>query len=846
MKSKTARSLVTLLFLGLFLAAGLWLADALEEGTLPFRQGASSPGGPTFTPPAGTIDGTRRLRLEPTDARSEIIFATGGAVPTRTVGTLYQHPLLLDAAAPGVTVVRAREILGDDLGPVETASYVVGLDHSLPVLSLAVDPVDLWDAERGLLAHAWQRGPAWERPVDLTYVDGERTFAAPAGLRVHGSERFDVPKQSFRLYFRGEYGPTRLEQSLFSGHPTLEVESYDRLLLQAGDRTGRWTLLEEELLSQVATAVGGRATQGRFVLLFLNGEAWGIYRLSERIDDAFVEDNFGIQSADLIRDGDVEEGDEEHWEALVDWVATHDLSEAENLDYVAARIDLEDFTDYAILQSYFGFPAERFSAVRDRSGGRWFWLYGGWRAGWTPSLAPDETLLALPPDEADLALLLHKLLENAGYRERFVRRLTDLLNTSLSPEAMVARIDRLAATLAPDIHYETARWPAPTAWERNVEALREVARRRPGRLLAEAADALGLPGSTALTFDVTPATGGRIFIGGIAAPETPWTGTYFLESAVEVTAVPAPGYAFAGWENGLAGTTAAAITLTVEGPRSIAAQFVPIPADYPALQPNDVMINELWINDNGTRYRSLDGRPIVGDWLELRVTRPRTVDLRGWRITDNDTKTGTGEGSLIFPELDALAAVPRGTSILIIATEDSANAAYFGREDLNARDGQMVFYIGNGALDGITDPGFGIGTGNDNVVLLAPGPSPALGDDVGVDFVAEGSEVTPFSFGVLADGVVFEAPFSGLGADDGVLFTQDLHNDDGEVGWIVDPPASQTGDATGLEATNILTPGETNYRQRGPVPLSSILLGAALAGLGAAIVVVLLRIRREK
>jgi hypothetical protein len=845
MRSTAARSLVYLLLLGALLAAGLWLADALEEGVLPFQRTVTVPSGPVFSPPGGAYDETRRLRLEPTDARSKIIFATGGTVPTRTVGTLYQHPLLLDVAAPGVKVVRAREILGDDLGPVETASYVVGLDHTLPILSLVIDPIDLWDEKQGLLANTWQRGPAWERPVHLTYVDGERTFTALAGLRVHGSERFDAPKQSFRLYFRGEYGPTRLEQPLFPGHPTLEIESYDRLLLQAGDRTGRWTLFEEQLLSEVATAVGGRATQGRFVILFLNGELWGIYRLSERIDDAFVQDNFGIQSADLIRDGDIEEGDAEHWEALIDWVATHDLSDTQNLDYVAARIDLDDFTDYAILQSYFGFPAERFSAVRDRSGGRWFWLYGGWRDGWTPSLVPEATLLTLSPDEADLGLLLHRLLENPSYQRRFIARLTDLLNTALSPEAMLDRVDRLATTLTPDIAYETARWPAPTAWERNVDALREVTRRRPSLLRQEAIDALGLSGTAALSFDATPATGGRVFIGGIPTPESPWTGTYFLDSKVEVTAVPAPGYAFAGWENGLAGTTSAAITLTVEGPRSITAQFVPIPADYPALRPNDVIINELWINDDGTRYRGLDNRPIAGDWLELRVTRPRTVDLRGWRITDNDTKTGTGEGSIILPWIEALAAVPRGTTILIITTEDSANAAYFGQDDLDARDGRMILYVGNGTLDVTTDPGFGIGTGNDNVVLLAPGPSPARGDDVGVDFVAEGEEVTPFSFGVLADGVAFDAPFRGLGADDGALFTQDIHNDDGQTGWIVDPPARQTGDATGLDATNILTPGGANYRQRGRLPLSSILLGVVLAALTATIAVVLLRRARQ-
>jgi hypothetical protein len=257
-------------------------------------------------------------------------------------------------------------------------------------------------------------------------------------------------------------------------------------------------------------------------------------------------------------------------------------------------------------------------------------------------------------------------------------------------------------------------------------------------------------------------------------------------------------------------------------------------ADDPRLRPNDVIINEYWINDDGTAYASVGDHSIEGDWLELLVTRPRAVDLRGWRITDNDTKIGTSEGSIILPWLDAFAAVPRGTAILIIATENNANEAQFRRDDLDSSDGQMVFYVGNGHLDVTTDPGFNIGTDDDNLGLLAPGPGSSFADDVGVDFVAEGDVVTPLSFGVLADGVTFGAPFQGLGNDDGVVFTQSGDNDHGDVGWIVDPTSRQSGDDSRPGAANILSPGRLNYGQnRLSLPIG--VLGLLLIGLiGAA------------
>lgn len=855
-------STVYLLLLVAVLAAVLWLANALERGRQEFlHQGeTTNPEGErlTFSPPGGVYDHNLLLSIRPSDRpdrshrHAQIIFATGGHVPTLTVGTLYERPLLLDASVPSVVVVRARKVTNGVIGPVVSASYVVGVESALPILSIVADPPDLWDAERGILVNTWRRGREWERPVHVTYVDGNSGsgFEIPAGLRIHGSRRSDEPKRSFRLYFRNDYGAARLEYPLFSDHPYQDVQSYKRLLLQAGDRAGRWTLLDDQLLSDVAAEAGGRVAQGRFVLLFLNGEPWGIYRLSERIDRFFLEDNFGFRSVDLIRNGDVEEGDGQHWDALMDWLAIHDLADEANYAYIQTQIDVDDFTDYAILQMYFGFPADRFSAARPRVVGHWFWLYGGGLqqpgsgTGFALRGNLEPTLLRPSDDPDDLGLLLRSLLDNQVYRGRFVSRVADLLNTALAPATVESHVDRLAASLRPDIAYETARWSAPTDWEHNLAALHDLVQHRPDLLRQQIAHELGLRGTADLTFDVFPDGGGTIF-DGMSTATYPWSGVYFLDTEVQAIAVPASGYVFAGWEDGPAEIATTLITVTVDEPRTLRARFAPAPEDEQVLRPNDVIINEYWINDNATRYATVGNRPIEGDWLELLVTCPHTVDLRGWRITDNDTKTGTSEGSIILPQLEALAAVERGTVILIIVTESNANAAYFGQDDMDARDGQMVFYVGNGNLDVTTDPGFGIGTGDDNLVLLSPGPTSTFADDVGVDFVAEGGIVTPLSFGVLADGVTFETPFRGLGPDDGVLFTQRTNNDDGTVGWIADPPAHQSGDEVSLDATNILTPGALNYRQDRPVlRLDAVWL--FLAGLIIVMAALYLRARRDQ
>jgi len=106
---------------------------------------------------------------------------------------------------------------------------------------------------------------------------------------------------------------------------------------------------------------------------------------------------------------------------------------------------------------------------------------------------------------------------------------------------------------------------------------------------------------------------------------------------------------------------------------------------------------------------------------------------------------------LIFGEGPAFARVPRGTTIVVIANR--ASNTQLSEDDVDSWDRRMVLYAGNPNLDGSTDPGFNLGP-KDNLVLLAPGPTGAFDDDQGIAFVANGTAVTPASFGVLGDGVI--------------------------------------------------------------------------------------------
>lgn len=753
--------LITALALGALFLGETW---AIRQSTVE----AGSVLEPVFSLPGGYYERDIRLKISPPHPNAEVIFTVDGSIPTPSNGTVYTQPVRLSTASPAVTVVRARVSMpGTRLGPVVSASYFVGVPATLPMMSLVIDPEDLWGSEHGMYANSRQRGREWERPVDVTYVDKDHRsgFHIPAGVRLHGEASRSFEKMPLRLYFRQEYGASRLEYPLFAGNP---VRSFKRLVLHSGGQDWQffpsmnWTLIRNRLTANLALQLDGCAAHSQPVLLFINGEPWGIYQIRERIDQHFLADHYGVESADLLEDPQwlgnqaVLMGDSDHWERVLEFVESHDLADPANYAYIQTQVDLANFIDYHILQIYaanIDWPFHNVQQFRPRvQGGRWHWIvwdtdqgFGAYPSSVHANLMSRVLDDSHPDTGGRDTLLLRKLLENPAFFERFLSRTADVLNSTLAPSSVVVQIDEMAAELEPDIAYETLRWSGTVDWTTSVQEMRDFARQRPDVVRQHMVEAFDLKGTAQLSFNPPTSGSGGVAVNGILVPDLPWQGIYFYGRSIQVVAAPAPGFRFAGWDPPSLPQTAE-FTLTLDGGQTITPRFEPLDDDAP--QPGDVVF---------TGYQVDVETASGGDGFTLLVNRPGGVDLRGWRVTDNDTKTATDEGSLIFTDNPAFTHVPQGTTIVVTVTQRSslpgqAGDIHLPQDDLNAWDRRMVLYSGNGNLDTGADPGFNLGA-HDNLVLLAPGPTELFDDDIGIAFVAWGSSVTPASFGVLVDGV---------------------------------------------------------------------------------------------
>jgi len=547
------------------------------------------------------------VALSTLSEEAEIYYTLDGSVPNEA-SPQYIDRLLIEETH----VLRAR-VFKDGLLPSTTETYTYLIDEAvhLPVLSLATDPANLWDDEIGIYnkgrysiyPNYMQHGREWERPVAMEFFqnDGSLVFGLDAGIRIFGGTTRESPKKSFILYFREVYGTESLNYRLFNDK---NVERFRTLVVRNGGDDGEYSLtrIRDPLMHTLWADEEGLVSASKPVFVFLNGKPWGIYNLREHIDKHYLASNLRIKDADLLKETrTVEEGDTFHWDQTLSFFGNSDLTMAENFKCAQRLIDIPGFTDFEIFQIYAGnIDLVDANWLRFRSrllGGKWKWIM--WDMDFAFGLTPynpvsHNTLawetrdmarpdLGPPWDDGSESLygtlMLRKLLENEEYHNYFINRFADLLNTTLHPENVVAKIDALAAIIEPDIPQEMARWSSEWGgsleeWLANVQELRDFAEQRPGFVREHLVEKFGLTGVASLTIEA-PSGEGSVQVNSILPTTYPWRGTYFQDVPVTLHAEPGPGYKFAGWSDPSL-PTSPTVAISLPEYYEIRAIFVPI------------------------------------------------------------------------------------------------------------------------------------------------------------------------------------------------------------------------------------------------------------------------------
>lgn len=531
---------------------------------------------------------------------------------------------------PAGQIARARAFRDGYIPSLPVTETLLPFQAEIPVLSLVIDSLALYGRDSGIYtpgvfyeengwnwespfgdphANYFQRGPEWERPGHLTfyYPDGTR-HDQHLGIRIHGGGSRALPQKSLRLYARGGYGLGEFPLDIFQDGQT----GHRRLILRNSGQDGVFyaTMLRDAVIHGILAPLRMETQAYLPSHLFINGEYWGIHNIRERYDDDYLTLKYGIPGDELdILENDlvVEAGDYTHYDALLTYLQSEDISDASVYQEVIRRMDPDNYMDHQIghiFSANYDWPGNNLLYWRQRlpdyqpaapygRDGRWRWMFkdgdmgfGLWDGdGIQLDLLTQATAEQGPewPNPDWSTFLFRQLLKNETFRNGFIIRFCDALNTLFLPSRTLDMIDRYAERIAGGMPLHIQRWGRPTSmgeWEMHLEQMRTFARERPEVQREQLSqffqlssvgevrlDVSGMGHIRLNTIDVHPATA------GVEEQPYPWTGQYFPDLPLRLEAVPAPGYRFAYWSGDASGSDPILEAFMQDGAQAVTAHF---------------------------------------------------------------------------------------------------------------------------------------------------------------------------------------------------------------------------------------------------------------------------------
>ena len=397
------------------------------------------------------------------------------------------------------TVVRAAAMSEDGIfSRAVTKTYFVMSEEKLkyyagiPVISVVTDPANLFDRDKGIYVAGQQytdwlndaengeirsecanflsTGKEWEREADITYFrDGTLGFTQKMGIRIRGASTRNSPAKSFNCYARSKYGDSKLDYPLIEGNLSAadgkSVRRYDSFGLRAVSWIDK--LREYPVHSALRDLPALAGYDSDRCMLFLDGELWGMYEITEKASDYYIQSDYGVpsESVTVYKNGVLEAGPEDeplNLQRLGDYCEEHDLSDPECYEFVTSAVDTESLIDHYCAGLYIGtwdWPNYNYFMWRytgeaidgnPYSDGKW--RFGSFDFDYSVGLTygdfgdagpyrHDSFLKMDAVKESIPTVIFAKLLDNPVFRQQYAARFRFFADTVFEASKMTAELD---------------------------------------------------------------------------------------------------------------------------------------------------------------------------------------------------------------------------------------------------------------------------------------------------------------------------------------------------------------------------------------------------------------------
>ena len=528
--------------------------------------------------------------------------------------------------------------------------------QTLPFVSIIANEADLFSDEKGIYVPgaAYKNNGygsnKWGKPYANYYGDGEvaahveliepaeseapQSLVLDAGLALNGGGTRSLPQKALYVKMKSAYGAKSFTYDLI---PSVGERTYRRFLLRPNGNdwygpytAGVSTMMKDSVFHRIVSGLDMFSMSYRPAVVYLNGSYWGIHNIRESVDKQGFATRYGLDedlidvlthedagSSDVaiktIDGSESAAGDYLNW--LGDIYEYGVTTDTKYRLYVTSKMDVENYIDYISTECFYAntdWPINncdfwRSSTVQSAAGKygdrRWRWaLYdldlaglvvdgvGGVNRNMLTYLSGSKMTGLKEP-----GFLINKLWSNGTFKDQFIRRYTELLNTTFRPERTSAIIAAAADEIDGEIETHYRRWGrsfSKTDWKKAVgDALVSYTAQRWTNSYVHASMKFGLGGVGELrVMNNDPSgVGGHFVVDGTVietstdgvANRADWTGRYYPSRPVTIVAVPDAGYVFDSWVGSAETSASRTVTVTADGLVQFKARFRPSSASAP-------------------------------------------------------------------------------------------------------------------------------------------------------------------------------------------------------------------------------------------------------------------------
>lgn len=555
---------------------------------------------PVFDTPAGYHGGAINLSITCPDPDATIRYTTDGTFPT-DASAIYNGPININET----TVVFARAYSANpEILPsyYEWSTYFFGQDqHTLPVYTVS-------GPELPTLLGGQQILPL--TGLEVFDENGQRISKSFGDTNKHGNDSWAYPQRGIDWIDRDKMGYSRsTDLPLFR---IKDRDDYKRYMFKAAANDNypyeNGAHIRDSYV-QSLSQVGGLVLDERThesCILYVNAQYWGVYDVREKYDDWRFTDwyyNQGREDIDFLKTWGgtwAEYGNANDWNALRNFVVNNDMSDPGNYEYVTTQLEVISMMDYFIINTWV-VAADWLNwntawwKGNSPNGTARKWRYTLWDMdavfghyiNYTgipdtgPNADPCFAEVLNNPGGQGHVPMWNALLENDDFRNLYINRYADLLNTTLSCDFAIHHLDSLLAFIEPEMPRQIELWGGTMqGWENNVQTLKNFILQRCGDEIVDLMeDCYDLE---AITVTILIEGDGSVQINTVVIDPsmTPWTGTYYAGIPIDLTGIPGINVEFINWEivDGtivLPDDTDPSITINADGDIVIIANFDP-------------------------------------------------------------------------------------------------------------------------------------------------------------------------------------------------------------------------------------------------------------------------------